>query len=131
MVVRPCLTRVDVIIARGLLGATAQELVYLPDHFQNQASHACSRQEDFQFYVLDEVCVFFKLPISFPRSHSLLFLSLLFFLLVLQFFFQLQDRCNRRLYPCSGIPQAVRAMHDCPAFWKRCFPCQTSNVALL
>ena len=54
MVVRPCLTRLDFIIARGFLGASAQELVYLPDQFQNQTSRACSRQEVFQFYVLEE-----------------------------------------------------------------------------
>ena len=47
--------RVNVIIARDLLRASTQELVYSPDHFQNQASHACSeRQEVFQFYVLEE-----------------------------------------------------------------------------
>ena len=34
--VRPCLTRVNAIIARGLLEAFAQELVYLPDQFHNQ-----------------------------------------------------------------------------------------------
>ena len=36
IVVRPCLTRVNVIIAKGLLVASGQELVCLPDHFQNQ-----------------------------------------------------------------------------------------------
>ena len=38
----------------GLLGPSAQKLFYLPDHFENQASRACSRQQVFQFYVLEE-----------------------------------------------------------------------------
>ena len=55
IMVRPCLTRVSVIIAHhSLFGASAQELLYLPGHFQNQASRACSRQEVFKFYVLEE-----------------------------------------------------------------------------
>ena len=107
----PCLTIVNVIIARGLLGVSAQELVYLPDHFQNHASHAYSRQEVFQLYVLTDI--FFKLPINFPPFHSLLFLSFLFSFL--QFVFELQDSCIVwKGFTCQspsidgGIVQAVR-----------------------
>ena len=72
MVVRPCLTRVNVITARGLLWASAQELSYLPDHFciRLPSSHACSRQQEvFQCYILEEACVCPPIPLCACLSY--------------------------------------------------------------
>ena len=83
ILVRPCLTRVNFIIAKGLLGASVQELVYLPTHFHNQASRDCSRQKVFQFYVLEEA--WRVLQLTFLPPISLCSCLFLFFRLAVLF----------------------------------------------
>ena len=61
------ITLSNVIIARGLLEASAQQLGYLPYYFQNQASHACSRQQVFQFYVPEEAWRILQASNQLPR----------------------------------------------------------------
>ena len=126
MVVRPYLTRVNVIIAMALLGASAQELVYLPDHFQNHSSMLAYGSKFSSFTFSWKLDMFFKLPITFPPFNSSVPLCSCFSCFsLLQFFFKLQDRCIfRKCFPCQspsvegGIIQAVRAWHECPASWK-------------
>ena len=106
MVVKPCLTRVNVIIARSLLGASRQELFYLPDH-SSQSGFPClltagslpilRSRGSLTCFSSFQLASF--LP-SLPPSHPPRFLSFIFFLL--EVLFQLQDKCIvRKFFPCQ------------------------------
>ena len=78
MVIRPTLTRVNAIIARGLLGASVEQQLYLLDAFRIRLPMLAHGWKSSSFTFSRQLDVFFKLPISFPLSYSLLFLPFLF-----------------------------------------------------
>ena len=101
---------VNVIIARGLLWVSAQELPYLPDPFcirfllfAHGRKSSCLRSSCSSFSLL--VFLVFLLAVLFPSARLV--------------------HCPE-MFPCQspsvkgGIVQAVRAMHECPASWKGC-----------
>ena len=78
MWVGPCLTEINVIIARGLLWVSVQDLSYLPDSFCIRLLMVCSRQEVFLSTFPSKIDMLVKLKITYPPSHSPLFLSFCF-----------------------------------------------------
>ena len=118
MVVRPCLTRVNVFIARGLLGPLRRSLSIYETTFRIRLPLLAHGWKSSSFTFSRKLDLFFKLPISFSPSHSPLFLSSLFVPIAVLFPAARQVHCLRQIGWCTNAklpgrdnPKGVAGSH--------------------